>query len=49
VKLPTLSLALVLLAGPAVAASGLEDALQTLKDAVEKKDPALVKKLVADV
>jgi len=49
VKLPALSLALVLLAGPAVAAGTLEDALQTLKDAVEKKDPALVKKLVADV
>jgi len=49
VKLSALSLAIVLLAGPAVAAGDLEDALQNLKDAVAKKDAALVKKLIADV
>jgi tetratricopeptide (TPR) repeat protein len=49
VKLPALSLALVLVAGPAVAAGVLEDGLQSLKDAVAKKDAPLVKKLVADL
>lgn len=49
-KLPALSMAIVLLAGPAVAlADDLDDAYQKLKDAVAAKDAALVKKLVADV
>jgi len=47
VKLSALSLAIALLAGPAVAAT-LDEALVSLKDAVAKKDPALVKKLVAE-
>src|SRR6266568_7473259 len=50
VKLPALSMAIVLLAGPAVAlADDLDDAYQKLKDAVAKKDAPLVKKLVAEV
>ncbi len=49
-KLPALSMAIVLLAGPAAAlADDLDDAFQKLQDAVAKKDAALVKKLVADV
>ena len=49
-KLPALSMAIVLLAGPAaVFADDLDDAYQKLKDAVAGKDAALVKKLVADV
>ena len=48
-KLSALSLALVLFAGPAVAAGNLEESLQGLKDAVAKKDPELVKKLVGEV
>ncbi|HEY2012180.1 MAG TPA: hypothetical protein VGH38_01710 [Bryobacteraceae bacterium] len=49
-KLPAISMALVLLAGPVVAlADDLDDGFQSLKDAVAKKDIALVKKLVSDV
>ena len=40
---------MVLLAGPVVAADKLDDTFQNLKDAVAKKDPAQVKKLVADL
>lgn len=47
-KLPALSMAIVLLAGPAVAAGSLDDAMVALKDAVEKKDPAQVKKLAVE-
>lgn len=48
-KLSAVSLALVLLAGPAVAADNLDDALASLKDAVAKKDTPLVKKLALEV
>jgi hypothetical protein len=48
VKLPALSLAILFLAGPAVAAGSLDDAMVALKDAVEKKDPAQVKKLAVE-
>ena len=47
-KLPALSLAILFLAGPAVAAGSLDDAMVALKDAVEKKDPAQVKKLAVE-
>lgn len=48
-NLPALSMAIALLAGPAVAlADDLENAFQSLKDAESKKDPAQVKKLAAD-
>jgi hypothetical protein len=50
VKLPGLCIAILLLAGPVVAgADKLEDAFQLLKTAVESKDAAQVKKLVADI
>ena len=46
-KLPALSLALALLAGPVVAvADELEDAIQSLRDASAKKDIDEIKKLV---
>ena len=49
-KLPVLGLAIVFLAGPAVAvADDLEDAVQSLKDAVAKKDVDAVKKLAATI
>src|ERR1019366_9440079 len=49
-KLPVLGMAIVLLAGPAVAvADDLEDAVQSLKDAAAKKDIDAVKKLVATI
>ena len=49
-KLPALSLAIVLLAGPAVAvADELEDAVQSLKDAAAKKDVDAIKKLTATI
>ena len=49
-KLPALSVALVLLVGPVVAvADDLEDAVQALKDAAAKNDVAAVKKLVATI
>jgi hypothetical protein len=49
-KLPLLGLAIVFLAGPAVAvADDLEDAVQSLKDAVAKKDVDAVKKLAATI
>ena len=48
-KLLALGTMMVLLAGPAAAADKLEDSFQSLKDAVAKKDPAQVKKLVADL
>src|SRR3974377_2414540 len=49
-KLPVLGMAIVLLAGPAVAVAGdLEDAVQSLKDAVEKKDVDAVKKLAETI
>jgi tetratricopeptide (TPR) repeat protein len=49
-KLPALSMAIVLLVGPAVAvADDLEDAVQSLKDAAAKKDAALVKKLAESI
>lgn len=43
-KLPALSLAILLLAGPAVAAGTLDEGMQALKDAVAKKDVDQVKK-----
>jgi len=50
VQFYTLSVALALLAGPAVAVAGdLEDAVQSMKDAVVKKDAAEVKKLAASI
>jgi hypothetical protein len=49
-KLPVLGLAIVFLAGPAVAiADDLETAVQGLKDAVAKKDAEAVKKLAATI
>ncbi|MBZ5618666.1 MAG: hypothetical protein LAQ69_08090 [Acidobacteriia bacterium] len=49
-KLPALSIAMVLLAGPVVArADKLEDAFQLLKTAVESKDAAQVKKQVLEI
>jgi tetratricopeptide (TPR) repeat protein len=49
-KLPVLGLAIMFLAGPAVAvADDLEDAVQSLKDAVAKKDVDAVKKLAATI
>ena len=51
-KLPALSMAIVLLVGPAVAvavADDLEDAIQSLKDAAAKKDVDAIKKLVATI
>jgi tetratricopeptide (TPR) repeat protein len=49
-KLPLLGLAIMFLAGPAVAvADDLEDAVQSLKDAVAKKDVDAVKKLAATI
>jgi hypothetical protein len=49
-KMPALSLAIVLLAGPAVAfADELEDAVQSLKDAAAKKDVDAIKKLAATI
>ena len=47
-KLPALSLAILLLAGPAVAAT-LDEGMQTLKDAVAKKDVDQVKKVAVDL
>lgn len=50
IRLPAFSLALVLLAGPAVAAADeLEDAIQALKDATAKKDAAAVKKVAETI
>jgi hypothetical protein len=49
-KLPVLGMAIVFLVGPAVAvADDLEDAVQSLKDAVAKKDVDAVKKLAATI
>jgi hypothetical protein len=49
-KLPVLGLAIMFLAGPVVAvADDLEDAVQSLKDAVAKKDVDAVKKLAATI
>ena len=49
-KLSALGMAIVLLAGPAVAvADDLEDAVQSLKDAAAKKDVDAVKKLAATI
>ena len=49
-KLPGLCIAMVLLAGPVVAAADkMEDALQLLKTAVASKDAVQVKKLVAEI
>jgi hypothetical protein len=48
-KLPVLGLAIVFLAGPAVAADDLEESVQSLKDAVAKKDVDAVKKLAATI
>ena len=49
-KLPALGVALVLLVGPAVAvADDLEDGIQSLRDAVAKKDAETVKKLSASL
>jgi hypothetical protein len=49
-KLPVLGLAIMFLAGPAVAvADDLEDAVQSLKEAVAKKDVDAVKKLAATI
>ena len=49
-KLPVLGMAIMFLAGPAVAvADDLEDAVQSLKDAVAKKDVDAVKKLAATI
>jgi hypothetical protein len=50
VKLPALSLAIVLLGGPVVAlADRLEDAYQSLQEAVAKKDAVQVKKLAVEL
>jgi hypothetical protein len=49
-KLPALGMAMILLAGPAVAvADDLEDAVQSLKEAAAKKDVDAIKKLVATI
>ena len=49
-KLPALGMALMLMAGPAVAvADELEDAIQSLKDAAAKKDAVAVKKLAESI
>jgi hypothetical protein len=49
-KLPAFGMAIAFLVGPAVAvADDLEDAVQSLKDAAAKKDPALVKKLAETI
>jgi hypothetical protein len=49
-KLPVLGLAIMFLAGPVVAvADDLEDAVQSLKDAVAKKDVDAVKKLAVTI
>ena len=49
-KLPVLGMAILFLVGPAVAvADDLEDAVQSLKDAVAKKDVETVKKLAATI
>jgi hypothetical protein len=49
-KLPAVSMAILLLVGPAVAvADELEDAVQSLKDAAANKDAALVKKLAETI
>jgi len=49
-KLPVLGLAIMFLAGPVVAvADDLEDAVQSLKEAVAKKDVDAVKKLAATI
>jgi len=49
-KLPVLGMAIVFLAGPAVAvADDLEDAVQSLKNAVTSKDVEAVKKLAATI
>ena len=49
-KLPVLAMAVLLLAGPAVAvADKLDDTFQSLKDAVAKKDAAQVKKLATEL
>jgi hypothetical protein len=49
-KLPVLGLAIMFLAGPAVAvADDLEESVQSLKDAVAKKDVDAVKKLAATI
>ena len=49
-KLCILGMTVVLLSGPAVAtADKLDDSYQSLKDAVGKKDPALVKSAVAEL
>ena len=49
-KLPILGMAILFLVGPAVAvADDLEDAVQSLKDAVAKKDVEAVKKLAATI
>lgn len=47
-KLSVLGLTIVLLGGPAVAADDLETTYQGLKEAVAKKDAALVKKLAVE-
>ena len=48
-KLPVLGMAIVFLVGPAVArAQTLEESVQSLKDAVAKKDVEAVKKLAKD-
>jgi len=49
-KLPVLGMAIVFLVGPAVArAQTLEESVQSLKDAVAKKDVEAVKKLAATI
>ncbi|HEY1337665.1 MAG TPA: hypothetical protein VGF59_09160 [Bryobacteraceae bacterium] len=49
-KLPAFGMAIALLAGPVVAAADqLDDTFQFLKQAVEKKDPAMVKKLALEI
>lgn len=49
-KLPALGMAIVFLAGPAVAvADDLEDAVQSLKEAAAKKDVDAIKKLMATI
>jgi hypothetical protein len=49
VKLFAATVAIALLAGPAVAAADLDGSLQSLKDAVAKKDLDSIKKLVAEL
>ena len=48
-RLPALAIAIALLAGPALYAGDLNETYEELQQAVAKKDPALVKRLVLEI